>query len=60
MGAEFFQMDGRTDMTERTVDFRIFAKAPKKNEDGVFVVESQLCAPSVLNHKYLALLYHER
>ena len=28
VGAELFQMDGRTDMTKLTVAFRIFAKAP--------------------------------
>jgi len=31
VGAELFQMDGRTDMTKLTVAFRIFAKAPPKN-----------------------------
>ena len=52
--AQLFQMDGRTDMTKLTVAFRIFAKARKKNEDGAFVVESQLHALSALNQKYPA------
>jgi hypothetical protein len=29
VGAELFHVDGETDMTKPTVDFRNFAKAPK-------------------------------
>jgi len=29
VGAEFFHVDGPTDMTKQTVAFRTFAKAPK-------------------------------
>ena len=33
VGAELFHTDGRTDMTNLTVDFRSFAKAPKEHMD---------------------------
>jgi hypothetical protein len=55
VGAQLFQADGQTGMTKLTVAFRIFAQAPKTNEDGAFFAESQLYTPSVLNQKYPAL-----
>jgi hypothetical protein len=35
VGAELFQADGRTDMTNLIVAFRNFAKAPKNPQKGI-------------------------
>jgi len=55
VGAELFQADGRTDTTKLQSLFAFLRKAQTKNDDGVFVAEGQLYAPSVLNHRYRAL-----